>query len=165
MSDGIWGCPGDHDKRCKSEKIDMRWYPDTKSITLNGALKEEIKAKLKSLASVSKGLANAEDQNKIPDDRNEKEIHVNHECGLGNDSRNLSLEAFKSQLQTLSKKVDESEFALKNILNEFAEKHNCADDQNLGSELTCLGEENQGRSKVDNWGGGGRYSYIRVLHN
>ena len=113
MSDGIWGCPGDHDKRYKSEKIDMRWYPDTKSIILNGALKEEIKAKLESLASVSKGLANAKDQNKIPDDRNEKEIHVNHECGLGNDSRNLSLEAFKSQLQTLSKRSMKMNLPLK----------------------------------------------------
>ena len=91
---------------------------------------------------VSKSLANAEDQNKIPDDRNEKEIHVNHKCGLANDGRNLSLEAFESQLQTLTKKVDENESALKNVLNELAEKHICAEDQNMGSELTCLREEN-----------------------
>ena len=82
---------------------------------------------------VSKSLANAEDQNKIPDDRNKKEIHVKHECGLANDGRNLSLEAFESQLQTLTKKVDENESAFKNVLNELVEKHICANDQNLGS--------------------------------
>ena len=67
VEDGVWDCPGGHDKRFKSEKIDIRWYPDTKSITLSGTLKEEIKAKLESLASVSKSLANAEDHNKIAD--------------------------------------------------------------------------------------------------
>ena len=34
LSNGIWDCPCGHDRRFKSEKIDIRWYPDTKSITV-----------------------------------------------------------------------------------------------------------------------------------
>ena len=142
LSNGVWDCPGGHDKRFKSEKIDIRWYPDTKSITLSGTLKEEIKAKLESLASVSKSLANAEDHNKIADDHSENEMHTNDENKPTEEDRDLSLEAFKNQLQALCKKVNENESALKTILNEHAEKHNWADDQNLVSELAGLREEN-----------------------
>ncbi|CAB3985231.1 Hypothetical predicted protein [Paramuricea clavata] len=142
LSNGVWDGPGGHDKRFKSEKIDLRWYPDTKSITLSGTLKEEIKAKLESLASVSKSLANAEDHNKIADDHNEKEVHTNDEYKPTDKDHDLSLEAFKNQLQVLSKQVNENESALKIILNERAEKQNWADDQKLVSELAGLREEN-----------------------
>ena len=82
-------------------------------------------------------MANAEDHNKIADDHNENEMHTNDECGLTDTDRNLSLEALKSQLQAPCKKVKENESALK-ILNQGAEKHNLADDQNLCSELAGL---------------------------
>ena len=82
----------------KVKRLTLRWYSE---------------AKLESLASVSKSLANAEDHNKIVDDHNEKEMHTNDEQGFTDTDRNLSLEALKSQLQALCKKVKENESALK----------------------------------------------------
>ena len=104
LSNGIWDCPGGHDRRFKSEKIDIRWYPDTKSITLSGTLEEEIKAELESLASISKSLANVEDHNKTADDHNEKEMHTNDEYKPTDEDRDLSLEAFKNQLKLFAKR-------------------------------------------------------------
>ena len=46
-------CPGGDAKRYKSGNVDMRWYQDSKSITLSGELKDEIKEKLILLASVT----------------------------------------------------------------------------------------------------------------
>ena len=45
FSNGIWDCPGAHDKRFKCEKVYIRLHPDTKSIIPSGTLKEKIKAK------------------------------------------------------------------------------------------------------------------------
>ena len=39
FSNGIWNCPGVHDKRFKGEKISIGWHPDTKSNILSGTLK------------------------------------------------------------------------------------------------------------------------------
>ena len=75
-----------------------------------------------------------------PDDHNENEMHTNDEYKPTEEDRDVSLEAFKNQLQALCKKVNENESALKTI--ECAEKHNWADDQNLVSELAGLREEN-----------------------
>ena len=102
LSNSIWDCPGGHDKRFKSEKIDTEMVFGRK-IRITGI-------------SVPKRFANAEDHNKIADDHNEKEMHTNDERGLTDTDRNLFLEALKSQLQALCKKVKENESALK-ILN------------------------------------------------
>ena len=45
MSDSVWDCPRGEAKQCKSGNLDMRWYQDTKPITLNGERKNEIKRK------------------------------------------------------------------------------------------------------------------------
>ena len=42
LSDGDWGNPGGDAKQFKSEVLDMRWYPESQSITLNGKLKDEL---------------------------------------------------------------------------------------------------------------------------
>ena len=58
ISDGIWDCPGGGSKRYTSSNLVLRWYQDSKSITLNGARKDEIKEKLISLALVAKQVKN-----------------------------------------------------------------------------------------------------------
>lgn len=58
LSDGEWGNPGGDAKQFKSEALDMRWYPESQSITLNGKLKNELRMKLVSLAGISEQLAN-----------------------------------------------------------------------------------------------------------
>ena len=50
LTDGNWGCPGGTTKQFKSDDIDLRWYPDTLSITLNGKRKGEIIDQMKSVA-------------------------------------------------------------------------------------------------------------------
>ncbi len=61
ISNGIWSSPGGDAKQFKAKDIDLRWYSDTQSITLNGKLKEAIKEQLISLASVSKRLSAVEE--------------------------------------------------------------------------------------------------------
>ena len=51
--DGEWGCPGGDMKQYKSADLDLRWHPSTRSITLNGKLKESISEKLIHLALVT----------------------------------------------------------------------------------------------------------------
>jgi hypothetical protein len=46
----------------------MRWYQDTKSITLSGDRKNEIKEKLISLALVSKQVKNSNHEGEVVDD-------------------------------------------------------------------------------------------------
>ena len=58
LSDGKWSTPGGHAKLYENEDIAIRWYSDTKSITLSGNLAKEFEEKLNSMASISKDLAN-----------------------------------------------------------------------------------------------------------
>ena len=61
-------------KQYKSDNIDIRWYSETKTITLGRKLKDEIKDKLFSLTSISSQLlANAENENEafVIDDHSE----------------------------------------------------------------------------------------------
>jgi hypothetical protein len=57
LSNGVWSCPGGDAKQYKAEDIDIRWYPETQSITLNGKAKDEIKEKLLSVAAIQVQLA------------------------------------------------------------------------------------------------------------
>ena len=64
LTDGNWGCPGGTTKQFKSDDIDLQWYPDTQSITLNGKRKEEIIDQMKSVVpDVSGSLAILNDSN------------------------------------------------------------------------------------------------------
>ena len=58
MSDGKWSTPGGHAKMYENEDISIRWYSNTKSITLSGNLAKEFEEKLNSMASISQDLAN-----------------------------------------------------------------------------------------------------------
>ena len=89
LSDGTWGSPGGGAKQYKSDNIDLRWYPETGSITISGKLKDEIKEKLISLSTISRQLANTEGENEacvIGDLSQEKTEHscvvVNHAQAL-----------------------------------------------------------------------------------
>jgi cell division protein FtsB len=44
------GYPGGDAKQFKSEALDMRWYPESQSITLNGRLKDELRTKLAAIS-------------------------------------------------------------------------------------------------------------------
>ncbi len=54
LSDGNWSTPGGHAKFYEDKDIALRWYSDTKSITLGGKLAKEFVEK----ASISQNLAN-----------------------------------------------------------------------------------------------------------
>ena len=58
MSDGNWSTPGGHAKLYEDKDIALRWYSDTKSITLGGKLAKEFEEKLNSMVSVSQNVAN-----------------------------------------------------------------------------------------------------------
>ena len=58
LSDGYWSTPGGHAKLYEDKDTALRWYSDTKSITLGGKLAKEFEEKLNSMASVSQNLAN-----------------------------------------------------------------------------------------------------------
>ena len=57
LTDGDWGNPGGDAKQFKSKALDMRWYPESQSITLNGELKDELRTKLVELAGITEQLA------------------------------------------------------------------------------------------------------------
>ena len=57
FSDGTWSCSGGA-KQYKSKSIDLRWYSDSKSITLNGE-------RLISLASIAKELDDSNHNDEI----------------------------------------------------------------------------------------------------
>ncbi|CAB3978448.1 Hypothetical predicted protein [Paramuricea clavata] len=60
LSDGEWTTPGGHAKLYQNESISIRWYSNTKSITISGKDEKKFKEKLLKLASISVGLANGE---------------------------------------------------------------------------------------------------------
>jgi hypothetical protein len=58
LSDGKWSTPRGHAKLYKNEDTAIRWYSDTKWITLSGNLAKEFEENLNSMASISQDLAN-----------------------------------------------------------------------------------------------------------
>ena len=97
ISDGVWDCPGGDAKRYTSSNLDMRWYQDSKSITLNGERKNEIKEKLISLALVSKQVKNCVHEGGVVDDEhNQVDANQNQI-----DAYQLSLETLKVPLISL----------------------------------------------------------------
>jgi hypothetical protein len=70
----VWtlACPGGDTKQHKDENIDIRRYPETKSITLSRKLKDEIKEKFISMASISRESANTEKENEVIDVHNDE---------------------------------------------------------------------------------------------
>ena len=46
ISNGIWSSPGGAAKQLKTEDIDLRWYEDTKSITLKGKIEGQNHSKV-----------------------------------------------------------------------------------------------------------------------
>ena len=118
MSDGTWSCPGGA-KQYKSKSIDLRWYSDSKSITLNRELKDQIKEQLISLASVAKELDNCNHNDEIQckeaivNDSVIKETRTNG-CFM-QDGQMFSLEALQDQIQALTKEVSGNTATLENM--------------------------------------------------
>ena len=73
-------------------------YQDSKSITLSGELKDEIKEKLILLASVTEQVKNSEHKSGV-DDGHCYEVHANPNQF---DARQLSLKTLKNQLEALT---------------------------------------------------------------
>jgi hypothetical protein len=103
-------CPGGDAKQHKDENIDIRRYPETKSITLSRKLKDEIKEKFISMASISRESANTEKENEVSDVHNEEKR--NHYVS---DNRKLSLETFNGHLEALAKEVNANTTAVNNM--------------------------------------------------
>ena len=140
LSDGTWGSPGGDAKQYKSDNIDLRWYPETKSITISGKLKDEIKEKLISLSTISRQLANTESENEacvIGDLSVEK---TEHSCVVVN--HKLSLESLNSHLEAIAKEVHANKTAVNKILDEHTKGINQAKLQELENELARVRKEN-----------------------
>ena len=138
MSDGVWDCVGGEAKRHKSGNLDMRWYQDTKSITLNGERKNEIKEKLTSLALVSKQVKDSVHEARVFDDLYSLEdANQNQE-----DTYQLSLETLKYQLEALTINVKENKNAIKSILNKRTKDLDQTKVQELEKQLDFLKDEN-----------------------
>ena len=118
LSDGTWSCPGGA-KQYKSKSIDLRWYFDSKSITLNGELKDQIKEQLISLASIAKELDNSNHNDEIQCKEaiaNDSVIRKTRTNGcFMQDGQMLSLEALQSQIQALTKEVSGNTATVENM--------------------------------------------------
>lgn len=136
ISDGTWGCPGGGAKQFKSEGIDIRWYPETKSIMLSGKLKDKFNQLLISLASITRQLAN--NGNEETDDHSEEE--KKRSCVA--DTHKLSLETLNSHLEAIVKEVHANTAAVNEISIERTKGLNEGKLKELENELACSRKEN-----------------------
>jgi outer membrane murein-binding lipoprotein Lpp len=136
LSNGVWSCPGGDAKQYKAEDIDIRWYPETQSITLNGKAKDEIKEKLLSVAAIQVQLAST--VNEDFDQNGHVDETITHSSQKDNST--LSLETLSSQLEAISKDVNANATAIK-LFTEHANAHNTEMD-NLKMENHKLLNEN-----------------------
>ena len=136
LSNGVWSCPGGDAKQYKAEDIDIRWYPETQSITLTGKAKDEIKEKLLSVAAIQIQLAST--VNEDFDQNGHVDETITHSSQKDNST--LSLETLSSQLEAISKDVNANATAIK-LFTEHANSHNTEMD-NLKMENHKLLNEN-----------------------
>ena len=123
LSDGVWGRPGGIAIQFKSEDIYLRWYTDTKSITLNGKMKDEISEKLNSVAVISGKLANSSEGSK--QDGHVEGRHVTSTLNI-NDSRDVNDlnrpfvdEMFKNAFNYLENEINELNSAFLKKVNDL----------------------------------------------
>ena len=113
-TDGEWGCPGGDVKQYKSVDLDLRWHPSTRSITLNGKLKESINEKLIHLALVT-GLLNNKNTEHAATDKycmNEPELSDCNCAHLNADMEGIKLDMTileSRMLAAMSKNEHESD--------------------------------------------------------
>ena len=133
----------------KTEDIDLRWYEDTKSITLNGKLKDEITAKLLSLAKISEELK-TNTENEVPEDGGHTVDHIDdHSCIK--DSMPLSLESLNSKLKVLINDVNANTAAIKLFSHDSEKERLRRDNVKLANENSDLKHENgKLKERVDN---------------
>ncbi len=146
LSNGSWTCPGGNSKQYKTDDVDIRWYPTTQSITLNGKLKNEIKEKLTSLVSISDQVKNSKQQ--------EEAIDLNHNgdhpsnTSVENDPT-LSLETIKGHLETLFKEVHANRTAIKIVKSDL----DCLRSKNLrltDENVELKNENGKLKERLDN---------------
>ena len=100
--DGEWGCPGGDVKQYKSVDLDLRWHPSTRSITLNGKLKENINEKLIHLALVTEQLNNKDIEHAATDKCRMNEPEVS---GCNCAHFNADLEGIKLDMTILESRM------------------------------------------------------------
>ncbi len=100
--DGEWGCPGGDVKQYKSVDLDLRWHPSTRSITLNGKLKENINEKLIHLALVTEQLNNKDIEHAATDKCRMNEPEVS---GCNCAHLNADLEGIKLDMTILESRM------------------------------------------------------------
>ena len=141
ISNGVWSSPGIDAKQPKAKDIDLRWYSDSQSITLNGKLKEAIKEQLISTASVSNQLTNVV---KESDAGNQESYKQNGSCKRSNESERSSelhsLEHLNNQLEALTKEICANTAAIK-LFNRS--EHKQQNYQELRNNIDTLKEKNR----------------------
>ena len=141
ISNGVWSSPGGGAKQFKAKDIDLRWYSDNQSITLNGKLKEAIKEQLISMASVSNQLT---DVVKESDEGNQENYKENSSCKQSSESERSSelhsLEHLSNQLGALTKEVCANTAAIKMFNTSEYKQPNY---QELQNNIDTLKEKNR----------------------
>ena len=123
LSDGVWGSPGGTAKQFKSEDIDLRWYTDTQSITLNGRMKDEISEKLNSVAVISGELANSSEGSKqdghVEGRHVTSTLNIDESRDVNDVNRPFVDETFKNAFNYLENKINELNFAFIKKVNDL----------------------------------------------
>ena len=142
ISDGIWSSPGGDSKQFKAKDIDLRWYSDSQSITLNGKLKEPIKEQLISLASVSKRLRAVKESEAGNQDSHNENVSFEQSSESEKSSESHSLENLNNQLEALNKAVFTNTAAIKSLIENTNDSKQ-PNYQELENEIGILKEKNR----------------------
>jgi hypothetical protein len=156
LSDGVWGSPGGDAKQYKSKEIDIRWYPDTQSITLAGKLKDVLKLKLISLASISEQLAKTPEASDHDDYSDGHEGHVaspTHpdvasptNSDTAGDLQNV-VETIRIEMKTLKNQLTKFQNATNSAIKDLREASIKISDEDVNEdkdeELKNLRQENE----------------------
>ncbi len=141
IPNGVWSVPGGSAKQCLTEDIDLRWYEETKSITLNGKLKDEIREKLLSLSKIAVELTRQENDSEAIKDGHAE--NYTSEYSRLNEYSSLSLESLNEQLQALSKVVNANTAAVELFSQDSENERLRRDNVKLANENSDLKHENE----------------------
>ena len=147
LTDGNWGCPEGTTKQFKSDDIDLRWYPDTLSITLNGKRKGEIIDQMKSVAlDVSGNLANLNDSNEGSHFDNDFQTSIlnTNDSRASNDPKCPVVDkAFKDAFVYLKKRINEMNTTFNKKINDLENEIYVTKEHEQHALINELKRENQ----------------------
>jgi phage terminase Nu1 subunit (DNA packaging protein) len=139
LCDGEWSSPGGDGKLFEHDDTSIRWYAKTQTITVSGKNKNEIEKKLKSLASISKKIA---DNTKYHEALNHPEADANPACIVADDPLEIFKNFLNNKLQDLAKEFSANMSAVNSTLLEHSNRLEQLKNQESDSEVIRLRNEN-----------------------